>query len=397
MLFLSASLMAHVATHPEIGEKEFSLIASEILSKGRNIRNIALAKNNVITHIFPLANNESALGLNYHNSPSQWPAVKRAFDLKGTVVAGPVDLVQGGRAFIIRTPIYTKTSVSGNWDKHKPKYWGIASIVIEAEGFFQSANFQTVQNEIEFSIRGKDGLGENGDMITGKTKLFYPDSDAIIAPIMLPNGAWLVAAAPIAGWNSNASFIWRLRIFGWLTALLFASLLTALSLSRKLNKDLAFHDHLTNLPNSRLLEDRMSQVIAYSKRYSASFGLFYLDLNNFKYVNDKYGHKVGDGLLIESSKRMLASVRATDTVARVGGDEFVILVNDINEKSEMLNIRSQLELNLFGAANINGISVDISASIGFAVYPEDGASLDALLKLADERMYKEKKKLSTKK
>lgn len=394
-LFFSASLVAHVATHPEIGKKEFNLIASEILSKGRNIKEIALAKDNVITHLYPLAGIETALGLDYHKLPLQWPAVKKALDLKGTVAAGPVDLIQGGKAIIMRTPIYTRTSISGDLEEHKPTYWGIASIVIDLLGFFQSANFHIVQNNIEFALRGKDGLGENGDMILGKATLFDVNTNAIISPIMLPNGTWQVAAVPVEGWTSNVAFLWVLRFFGWITALIFGSLITSLSLSRKLNRDLAFYDHLTNLPNRRLLEDRMLQVMAYSKRYTASFGLFYLDLDDFKNVNDIYGHKVGDGLLIEASKRMLSSVRATDTVARVGGDEFIILVNDIHEESEMLNIRLQLEKNLFGAANINGINVVINASIGSSVYPEDDDSIDGLLKLADERMYAAKKKLST--
>ena len=189
-LFLSAGLMAHVATHPDIDEQEFTLIASEIVATGRNIKNIGLAKDNVITHIFPLAGNKAALGLEYKKLTLQWPAVARAVDLKSTVVAGPVDLVQGGRGFIVRTPIYTSSGVSGYLKRHKPSYWGLASIVIHADGFFQSAEFGVVVDGIEFAIRGKDGLGSNGGMIIGSEKLF--ELDPVISTINLPNG-WIMA------------------------------------------------------------------------------------------------------------------------------------------------------------------------------------------------------------
>ena len=112
-LHLTRGMIAYVATHPEVGAKDFSELASEIVSVGRHIRNIGLARNNVITHIYPLAGNEAALGLDYAKVPAQWPMVKKAMEQKGTVVAGPVNLVQGGEAFIARTPIYTR---QGNTD-----------------------------------------------------------------------------------------------------------------------------------------------------------------------------------------------------------------------------------------------------------------------------------------
>lgn len=116
-----------------------------------------------------------------------------------------------------------------------------------------------------------------------------------------------------------------------------------------------------------------------------------LDLDDFKITNDEYGHKVGDGVLVEASKRMLASVRATDTVARTGGDEFIILVNDIQNDSDISRILQHLKTNLIGGACINGKKLEINASIGFAAYPVDRNTLDKLQSKADERMYEAKR------
>lgn len=200
-----------------------------------------------------------------------------------------------------------------------------------------------------------------------------------------------MAAMPLDGWQPDLISVWLFRSVGWCGAFLFTALITALSLSRKHSRDLAFHDHLTKLPNRRLLEDRISQVMSYSVRYQTSFGIFNLDLDKFKYINDKFGHKVGDGLLVVVAKRLLASVRATDTVARVGGDEFIILVNDIHNEFDMEKIRQKIEKNLISATYVNGIDLDLNVSMGFAVYPEDTDSIEKLHSIADERMYATKK------
>jgi sensor domain CHASE-containing protein len=225
-LHLTRGLIAYVATNPDVKEPNFSQLVSEILTQGRNIRNIGLARNNIITHIFPLAGNESALGLEYRKNSSQWPAVKQAMEAKGTVVAGPVNLVQGGTAFIARTPIYTRNGISGLLSEYKPSYWGMASIVIDIPSLFMSAGISHQTEDLSLALRGKDGLGEQGEMIFGDETLFQ--RDPVIQSIILPNGSWQIAAIPQAGWGSELTVIWLLRICGWLLALLIGSLIAAL-------------------------------------------------------------------------------------------------------------------------------------------------------------------------
>ncbi len=379
---LTRGLIAYVATHPEVDDSEFTQLATEIFSVGRNIRNIGLAKNNIITHIYPLAGNEAALGLDYKKTPKQWAAIEEAIQLKGTVVAGPVDLVQGGSAFIARTPIYTRSGVSGLLHKHKPQFWGIASIVIDLPPLFQAAGISETIDGVDFAMRGKDGRGASGAQIFGNMALF--NSTPVLQSVTLPNGSWQIAALPHGGWMANIEPQWLPRFSGWVIALIIGSLLAALLWTRAINRHLALYDHLTKLPNRRLAEDRLEQMIARGRREHSTFSLFYIDLDGFKQINDRHGHKTGDNLLIEVAKRMQASVRTMDTIARIGGDEFVILADGVNEEKDRAKIKHNLMQNMSGSAFIDGQKIELRASIGCVSFPEDGSTMDELLKMGAE-------------
>ena len=170
-------------------------------------------------------------------------------------------------------------------------------------------------------------------------------------------------------------------------------------------KNLAFYDTLTQLPNRRMLMDRLSQAVAASKRSGRYGALMFLDLDNFKSLNDKYGHAVGDSLLIEASRRINSCVREADTVARFGGDEFVVMLNelDANKAASVSQagivaekIRAALaepyELTLPLHDNASAAEVHYcTSSIGVALFADHDASLDDIIKWADMAMYKAKR------
>ncbi|ODB82141.1 hypothetical protein A3194_19610 [Candidatus Thiodiazotropha endoloripes] len=389
-LHLTRGLIAYVATHPDVQEPNFSQLVSEILTQGRNIRNIGLAKNNIITHIFPLAGNESALGLEYENNSTQWPAVKRAMEVKSTVVAGPVNLVQGGTAFIARTPIYTRKGITGLLSEHKPSYWGLASIVIDIPSLFQSAGIAEQMDGLNLALRGKDSLGAQGGMIFGDKTLF--SLNPVTQSIVLPNGSWQIAAIPIDGWGSDQTVLWPVRFIGWLMALFIGTLIAALVKARATNLELALQDPLTGLPNRRLLEDRLQLLLEHHKRNKTGFGVLSIDLDGFKAINDTLGHRAGDQLLQIAATRMQSSVRASDTVCRSGGDEFIILVDDVHSRSDLEKAQQQVINKLTGNTLVEKQSIQLKASSGVAYYPEDGDSMDSLLMVSDRKMYKNKNK-----
>ena len=162
-------------------------------------------------------------------------------------------------------------------------------------------------------------------------------------------------------------------------------------------KRMAFYDELTQLPNRRLFIDRLDRALARMERTKHVGALIYVDLDHFKEVNDTWGHQTGDALLLEVSKRLSFQVRSEDTLARIGGDEFVILMPEIAEDSQVATVilekfceRILAELNVpfsFEQANMN-----ISASLGISMFPFDGITLDDLMKQADTAMYSSKQK-----
>ncbi|ARU48258.1 EAL domain-containing protein [Sulfurospirillum diekertiae] len=157
-------------------------------------------------------------------------------------------------------------------------------------------------------------------------------------------------------------------------------------LSDKLER-IAHYDTLTNLPNRVLLADRLHQAMAQSNRHNRSLAIIYLDLDGFKSINDTYGHHIGDILLVTLAGRMEQILREGDTLSRIGGDEFVIVLNDIKEVKLCELILERLLHVTNMPVIINDISVQVSSSIGVTFYPQDGASADQLMRHADQAMY----------
>lgn len=153
----------------------------------------------------------------------------------------------------------------------------------------------------------------------------------------------------------------------------------------------ARYDELTGLPNRRLFQDRMKSALARCRRQHGSIALLYVDVDNFKQVNDSFGHPAGDLLLKEIALRLTHCVRDEDTVARLGGDEFVVLLEEIHVPDDALAVANKIRSAVHQPIDVEGITLRTLTSIGIALHPEHGSEIEQLMKHADKAMYLDKK------
>jgi diguanylate cyclase (GGDEF)-like protein/PAS domain S-box-containing protein len=170
--------------------------------------------------------------------------------------------------------------------------------------------------------------------------------------------------------------------------------ITAIALEQRQLSDMlnyqAHHDALTGLPNRLLFNDRLEQSIYFARRNNTRVGLFYIDLDRFKVVNDTLGHHVGDQLLIEVAHRLHGSIRRSDSLARMGGDEFTVVLGDLKGPQEAAHIAERIIESLEQAVKVGSHELHITASIGICLFPDDGSNEEEIMRKADTAMYRAK-------
>ena len=148
---------------------------------------------------------------------------------------------------------------------------------------------------------------------------------------------------------------------------------------------------MTGLPNRLLFADRLKNALAQARRHEWRLAVMFIDLDKFKSINDSHGHDAGDKVLQIVSERLHAAVRGADTVGRQGGDEFLYLMLEVNDESDVANAARKLIENIAQPCEFDGLALTVKASVGIALYPKDGKSVTLLLKNADSAMYKAKR------
>lgn len=377
VLYLSSGLVGFLAVHhQEADSDELNRILASVYRYGHHIRNLALAVGYRITYVYPRIGNEQAIGSDYRNLAEQWPSVQRAIISRSVVLTGPVRLVQGGTGLIYRAPVFVEDN-----------YWGMLSTVIDIPSL-QEAAFRSMDNrhfEFAVHVEAEDGVG--GGILWGKPELLN-DGKAVRLETPMPNGRWIYAVRAID--HSRHMLNWAIRALGWILATLASvSVVMVLRQRRELSRQAGF-DSLTDLPNRRLFDDRLEQSLRRHERNGIGLvAVVFLDINDFKRINDRYGHHMGDRVLQTVATRIREEVRVGDTVSRWAGDEYAVIIEDTSEQHvtqliERLHRRIALPLDLEGA------TLTIEAAIGAAFYPDEAGSANAILELADQRMYDNK-------
>ncbi|SMF46969.1 PAS domain S-box-containing protein [Alteromonadaceae bacterium Bs31] len=188
-------LVAMISLEPDLSQERFAGVASQLLRGHNHLKNIGASRGWVLSYIYPAEGNEKALGLDYRTVPSQYAGALRAKEMDTLVVAGPVDLKQGGQGMIGRLPVYVEQG-------GLRKFWGLVSAVIDLEKYYRSSGLFDEGLSINLAIRGKDGYGDAGEVFFGDAALF--NSEAITTRVKLPAGEWVLAAEPTEGWPVRA-------------------------------------------------------------------------------------------------------------------------------------------------------------------------------------------------
>ena len=208
--------------------------------------------------------------------------------------------------------------------------------------------------------------------------------------LRLSAGARIFGALVFASWKPREPIEQRDADLINLMGLFVSSALERSEHSQHIEQ-LAFTDSLTGLPNRVLFEDRIGNTIATARRYNRGFAVMYLDLDRFKAINDGFGHHVGDEVLKAVARRLRSTLRESDTVARFGGDEFVILEPVVDGPSDSADLARKISNALQEPVLINGVPHDVRASIGIAMFPSDAADVEGLMEAADAALYRAKR------
>lgn len=376
LLYLSGGLASYLTVYHQVLEpKKVNAILADLYARSKHVRNLGIAVGYQVTYVYPVKGNEKVIGMDYRDLPKQWLQVKRAVDTKTGVLAGPLTLVQGGRALVYRYPVFVEN-----------QYWGILSTVINTEPFLNAAFKGVSNNDYEFAVRVKDYSGDLEETFFGDAKLFA-NPKSFLMESEVPNGKWEWAILRKTV-SSSAYFISLMRLMELVSSVLLATAIYLFLRERsKLSRD-ALYDSLTGLANRRLLYDRIYQELAQADRSNKFIAIMFVDLDHFKKINDNYGHDFGDQLLKTVAKKLTHCVRAIDTVGRLGGDEFVVVLSRINQPKDAALVAESIMKAFDNPVLIFDSNINISLSMGVAVYaPKSDESINGLMKKADMALY----------
>lgn len=377
-------LRTEIQLNPEFDETRLRLISNSIISDSLQIRHVAIGVDYVVQFVHPLEGNEAALGLDYRTTPEQLHSYEQALETNEITINGPVQLTQGGTALIARVPVFTDGARNI-----------VISQVIDHERLFAQAGVDSTP-DLLVSLRGRNGSGIDGPVIVGPTHIWQ--LDPVTQSINLPSGEWYIAAIPTSGqWRGEQQSTPWWWFFGTLLSLLLA-LACAYILFNHQRLKRAFRtitqqarfDSLTELPNRHYFLELLESYVATCDRRNEQCALLFIDLDHFKEVNDVLGHAAGDQLLKVIAERLRISMRKDDLVARLSGDEFILVLKNLHDPMHAQIQAEKLLQFIREPITLNNQEVTIDSSIGIAIYPDDGNNADELLKAADLAMYEAK-------
>lgn len=371
--------------------KDFESFAKEVMHTLDGVSSLQLAPDGITQTVYPLAGNELGIGHNLLLSDDRKNEAWESIKSKTLTLAGPFMLRQGRVGMIGRNPVF----LENNGEQY---FWGFTMALIYLDDLLKFTELEKLQQKgYAYQL---SRLHPN----TGKEDVFARSSndlDELQAKkrVKVPNGKWVIAISRPTDFTVQI-------IVGLMFSLIAASVFTLLirrilleperlrSLVKQQTiqlEQLAFNDELTGLANRRSLTEQLDQAILHIQREGKCLALMYLDLDDFKRINDSTGHEDGDRLLIAVAQQLRTSVRESDIIGRLGGDEFAIVLMNIKNAECARIIAEKIIANISRPLQLAQNEAIVGASIGITLAPEDGTSSCELLRNADLAMYESKR------
>ena len=381
--YITRMLEIEVSSSKEgITPEKFAITADEVFNDYMDIVDITLAPGGIVSYKYPLDNGIAEREDLFSDGVDGIYADYSKMSGLGIIMA-PVTLSDGSYGIILRRPIYMGEVSEEN-------FWGFASVKLNLSSFLSDVNIRAlVDGGYEYKL-----LGDNP--ITGENRMIMEYSEKELAsPVSsmintVGGGYWTLLISPTSSWMNLYEIIGALAIavvISVLAALAAAAYVSMKAYSKELEV-LSYRDALTNINNNRSYQEHMEEL---SKK-KLPYGLIFMDLNDFKQVNDTYGHEAGDTLLNIVAKRLQNSIREKDKAFRIGGDEFVVVIHGTHDKQFYEGVIERMRHNVARDVTLNnGIILKVSISAGFARCPEDGSKFEDVVKKADDAMYHNKR------
>jgi diguanylate cyclase (GGDEF)-like protein len=283
---------------------------------------------------------------------------------------------KGGKGFIVRLPVV----------RDEGNYWGQISVVLDAEKVFEALDLYARDSGLEIAIYHEATYPDTA--FSGMTSMSH--NNPLVFKVNPELMDWRIEVIPIGGWKS-INVINGLIILGMflLASVVGVIVYVAYRTNYELKQN-SIHDSLTQLLNRHFLDDYQELITTAAIRRNSKIGMLLIDLDHFKHINDEYGHRVGDLVLIEVARLLKKTSRTNEAVFRLGGDEFLIIYPEVEDFETLLIAKSRV-LKIFAEEfNIKSHHIKMEPSIGASIFPNNGRTFDEVLHYADTMMYDEK-------
>jgi len=372
---------ALILANPAIDDPACQRIAEALQQQLPAVAEIQLSPDGVIQFVYPPERAAKVRGLNLLTLPGQKDLIEQTIREGRMRVAGPLRLYQGGTGIIARNPVYLGTG-------SERRFWGFVTLVLDYEKFI--APFPEIFHdpELVFAVRGKDGLGAAGTLFIGDAATF--SEQAITATVNLPNGGWQLAAQPRGGWPAARP---NSTVFAGLSLLL-ALGIGALTLAVRSRGNaiqlMANTDALTGVLSRHAFMQRADTETQRALRYGRPMSCIMLDIDNFKTVNDTWGHACGDAVLVGFAQRVATLVRSSDMLGRIGGEEFAIVAPETS-REQATTLAEHIRAGVMDLVIEFGQErIARTMSCGVAELQAEGDTLETLMAAADSALYQAK-------